>query len=351
MTTSKPKKKRASSKGKRAATPPPTAASTREDSGLEHVNPAEVPLLDVTVAIHEPVPSNQKRATEVIEKLGYRIAAETGEDGILARLAGNARPQVLLCGLPGGEKLLRAALDKASDRPVVVASVPGPAATARDRAEEAEADLFVLRPHSADQLAAILSAATRLAVERDRVQALRGTEEILRERLARYGQADVTSGFQHFDFIKQFLVMELKRARRYGYSLAAVLVAIDPRKPEEPEPSTQARRKLRTRVASAIASSIRDIDLPIDYAEDRMLVFLPFTDLEGATSVGKRVAVAVRSYGSVKDGDVELGVTVSIGIAAIKPGKPVSFARLMKDAGAAVRAAQLKGGGRIVVRK
>jgi len=42
---------------------------------------------------------------------------------------------------------------------------------------------------------------------------------------------------------------------------------------------------------------------------------------------------------------------VSIGIAALKEGKPVSFARLMRDATSALKAAQLRGGDQVVVRK
>src|SRR5690606_31233972 len=107
----------------------------------------------------------------------------------------------------------------------------------------------------------------------------------------------------------------------------------------------------RARVASAIKACVRDVDVAVDYAEDRMLVFLPHTDLAGAERVGKRIARAVATYGAVADGDRTARATVSIGIAASKQGKPVSFARLMRDAGVAVRAAQLQGGGRVVVRK
>jgi len=39
-----------------------------------------------------------------------------------------------------------------------------------------------------------------------------------------------------------------------------------------------------------------------------------------------------------------------VGIAALKPGKQVSFAKLVRDASMALRAAQLKGGARVVVK-
>jgi PleD family two-component response regulator len=92
--------------------------------------------------------------------------------------------------------------------------------------------------------------------------------------------------------------------------------------------------------------------LPVDYADDRFLVFLPYTDLAGAEHVGNRIAKAVRSFGTLSDSEGrECRVSVSVGIAAARPGKPLSFARIMRDASAAVRASQLKGGGQVVVRK
>jgi len=210
--------------------------------------------------------------------------------------------------------------------------------------------VLITRPEEdAHALAAALRAAMTIADERAKVRALSSSEAMLRERLLRYGQADAETGFRHFDFFRQLLVMEIKRAKRYGYPLAACLIALDPWMRGEPPP--EVNRALRSRVSAAISSCIREIDLPVDLNEDRFLAFLPYTDLEGAERVGERIAHAVRSFGTVRGGDEDYQLSVSVGIAATRPGKPVSFARLMRDATSAVRAAQLKGGGQVVVRK
>jgi len=96
---------------------------------------------------------------------------------------------------------------------------------------------------------------------------------------------------------------------------------------------------------------MRDIDLPVDLAEDRFLAFLPYTDIDGAERVGRRIAAAVRSCEPVMDDSRSYRVSVSVGIAALKPGGPVGVAKIMRDASMAVRAAQLKGGGRVVVKR
>jgi diguanylate cyclase (GGDEF)-like protein len=307
----------------------------------------KVTRLDVTVGVHEPTPTHAKRAREVVKGLGYRLAAESSEDALLDRIRGPKRPEVILIGSRGSETFIDACHDLGSASPVVILAMSGPASGARERFEHSGADLFVLRPHSKDSLAAILTAAASLAEERRRLHAHRASEEQLRERLLRYGEADAATGFQHFDFFKKVLVTELKRAKRYNYPLAACLIALDPSDDDMPASIVRA---LRTRAALAVASCIRDIDIPVDFAEDRFLVFLPYTDLDGAERVGRRIAESVARDGNVEDDEFIYHISVSIGIAALPQGT-VSFARLMRDSNAALRAAQLKGGGRVVVRR
>ena len=169
-----------------------------------------------------------------------------------------------------------------------------------------------------------------------------------RARLLRHGEADPTTGFPHFEFFKKLLVIELKRARRYGYTLAACLVSMDAA--QLGGISASAQKAIQADIARRLRSVIRDIDLPVDYADGKFLVFLPYTDLAGAQKVGARLEAAVRGD-TVRDGDRTLSVTISVGISALKPGRAVSFARLIRDASLALRAAQLKGGGRVVVKE
>ena len=197
----------------------------------------------------------------------------------------------------------------------------------------------------------MLHAAERIAAREQRVRALVGSEELLRERMKRFGQSDLATNFFHMEFFERVLVMELKRARRYGYSLAACLVGLDAWL-DEPPPPPPVAVTLRSQVANAIAAIVRDIDMPVDLAEDRMLVFLPYADLDGAVRVGKRIAASVARLSEAIDGEGRRWrSTVSIGIAALKQGKPVSFARLMREATSALKAAHLRGGAQVVVRK
>ncbi len=342
MTRRKQTKRGSTSGGKRAST------SRAGRSSRASVDPAAG---RVRVAVFESAKSHVERARSSVTGLGYQLLPETEAADIVTCIASDAPPDVVLVGDPGGDEVLAACRDRTDGRPVSILALAGPAASAGQRCAEAGADLYALRPHSRDSLAPPLHAARGLIAERQRLDELRATEEILRARLRRYGEADAATGLQHFDFFRQLLIMELKRAKRYRYSLAACLVALDPWPADHPEPSPEAARLVRTRVASAIVSCIRDIDIPVEFADDRFLAFLPYTDLAGAEQVGRRIAAAVKKSGGVRVAGDEIAQTVSVGISALRPGKPVSFARLMRDASAAVRAAQLKGGGRVVVRR
>ena len=302
------------------------------------------------VAVFDATNANRKRAADVCRQLGCDVFDSGDAAAVIERLRGDAMPDVALIGLPSGHSIVGAARALGFRRPVLVVTLPGPAETAAERCDQAGADLFAVRPLDADALAAVIRAARVIERERRRVATLIGNETLLRERLAKAGARDDATGLQHFSYFQTYLVTELKRAKRYGYSLAAVLVSVDSLGGED-APSAEAARRLRSRVASAIKACIREVDVAVDYADDRMLVFLPYTDLPGAEHVGKRIARAVAEYGAIEDGDRTLRAVVSVGISASKEGKPVSFARLMRDAGAAVRAARLQGGGRVVVRK
>ena len=324
------------------APPPPEPAETAAPT------PELPPLPELSVAVFETGPSNQKRAVDVISKLGYTALDTRRDNGKLRRMArAKSPPDVAIIGLPGGEAEI-VALRELDSRPLIVATVPGPAESARERALGAGADLFLVRPHAKDNLSMLLAACAELTRTRTALVEASAAERDLRERLSRFGEPDKATGFQHFEFFQRLLVIELKRAKRYGYSLAAALIEIDEL---DAELGPVDARRLRERVAAAITSNIRDIDIPVEHVDGRVLIFLPYTDLEGATEVGNRVVKAVRKLGRLETEDGVLRATISVGISALRAGQPISFARLMKDANQALRAASLKGGNRVVVRQ
>jgi PleD family two-component response regulator len=322
--------------------PPPAEARAVERAGAR------------TVLVFESARGNGRRVDDLLRSLGYRVHLPGSSDEAAALLVGDVQIEVVVLGMPGGEGLVRAVQDGRRRRPLaLIVAASSDTAHALGLVEKHGADSFVLRPYKRDAMAAVLRAATVVVDER---RARFGLERELgdeRTRRARSGEADPHSGFYHFDFFKRVLVLELKRARRHGYALATALVALDRTSPggapsgapsEAPgrnvDPAVRADQLAH--VAQAVRAVVRDIDLPVDYGAGRLLVFLPYTDLAGAERVGKRIEAAVRQ--------APIGATVSVGIAALRAGASVSFAKLVRDATLALRAAELKGGGRVVVK-
>jgi len=290
------------------------------------------------------------RARQAITNLGYRLATEATADAIERRCLGENPPDLLIVSLPEGQDLVDR-IKTVPRPPIIMGSLAGPPATARERFAAFDVPLYAVRPHSVESLGPVVHAAGMLVRSRDRIAAMRSTEDRLRERLHQTGHSGNVTGFQHFEFFKRILVLELKRAKRYGYSIAVCLIAPDSL-PDDVgrQTATTLKEKLARKVAAAITKSIRDIDIPVDYADDRMLLFLPYTDSAGAQEVGERVLQIVRSSVHTKERDKQVQMTVSIGIAGLVEGKELSFARLIKDASTALKAAQLKGGNRVVNR-
>lgn len=301
----------------------------------------------ISLLLCEPGKPNQKRAEELARGFGYRLLlAETVADA-LKLVRADTPPELVLAGLPDGEPVLHAVRELAGDRPSTIVALSGESHEGHEACERTGADTFVLRPYRRDALGAVLRAATALRGERRRAVRLESDLARERARLLRYGESDPRTGFPHFEFFKKLLELELKRSRRYGYSLAVCLVCVD--EPPLEALSRVARGNVYVAVARRLRGVIRDIDLPVDYADGHFLVFLPYTDLAGARRVGQRVVEIVASA-PFEDGPRRLVATCSVGLSALKPGRQVSFARLIRDANMALRAAQLKGGGRLVAK-
>lgn len=299
-------------------------------------------LREISVAVFEATDAHRQRASTILSALGHRVveqaefsAVDPGPHGSSPGTDSGLGADAIIVGFPGGARTVASALALGVTRPILVAALSGEPRTMAKRASAAGCDLFVPRPHSRDSLAQAMAAADALGRARERVAMLESAEAVLSEKLQRLAGADAETGLHPFEFFQRLLVMELKRARRYRYPLAACLVSVDSWPPAAANDS--ARDELRVRAAQALTACIRDVDLPVELGGDRFLVFLPYTSQEGADRVGERITGAMNLA-------LSGGGDVSVGIAAIEPGpgQPVSFARLIGAASAALRVAQGK---------
>jgi diguanylate cyclase (GGDEF)-like protein len=291
-----------------------------------------------SVLVIEPSRAARDRAGKLIEELGYeaRLAADVLEAHALFDQAG-----AVLAAHPHAAEIYPRL--RATGTPLIAAfptKIGMPAETAR----EIGADAFVHRPYKIDALAVALYAANMARMLRDRANRAELALSELSER-AKSEKDKSKSNLLHIDLFKTLLPLEIRRARRHGYPIAICIVTLDPL------PNAQ---QLSPDIAAAceplLRGAVRDVDLLVRYGDGRFLVFLPHTGGSGADTVGKRIVSQIRSC-SFRAAGVDLTVTASVGIASPKTGTMPSFSRLIREAHTALRAAQLKGGDRAIVRQ
>jgi diguanylate cyclase (GGDEF)-like protein len=292
------------------------------------------PLFTQPVVILEPSANHRLKLLELCGELGYvtqpaidTLSAQAFLDGAGAVIAAHPYAADLYTRL------------RSEGLPFIVSFLSReklPAQLARD----VGADAYLTHPYRRDPVALALYAASGARLHRDR--AVRA--ELALADVSGVQRREERSGLLHIDLFKTLLPLEIRRARRHGYPVAICVVSLDPLPNAE-----QVSEDVVTACEPLVRSAVRDVDLTVRYGDGRFLVFLPHTDERGAEAVGKRIVQAVRDT-RLRSGGVTRMVTASVGIAAPRDGKPPSFARLIRDAHAAVKAAQLKGGDRAILR-
>ena len=156
--------------------------------------------------------------------------------------------------------------------------------------------------------------------------------------------AAVSAQDRDFEFFKRFLLMEVKRSRRYRYPVAFMLVELDGWAARASAMSAAAKTHALAEFLNAVSSGLRDIDLAMPSSQDRALVFLPHTPREGALIVAERLRARVAKMKGLSE------ATASVGVASFAGGQvktQISFGSLMKDASDALKRAQAAGGDKV----
>jgi diguanylate cyclase (GGDEF)-like protein len=299
---------------------------------VEDVVPA--PVIPRAVLLIDPETTSRKRGADALRALGFqpRVASDVFEahsliDATYAVVAAHPAAAAIY------PRLRSAGI-------AFVGSFTARAGKPTQLAQQIGADAYVTRPYKRDQLGPALYAAAGARLLRER---LRRAELALAD-LAGVRHEDEHTGLLHIDLFKTLLPLEIRRARRHGYPIAICVVALDPL-----PNGRHLHRQVGLACEPLLRDAVRDVDLAVRYGEGRFLVFLPHTNGRGAEAVGRRIVAQLRGCHFQGDGGA-LQVTASVGIATARPGKAPSFARLVRDAHAAMKAAQLKGGDRAILR-
>ena len=289
-----------------------------------------------------------------LEAGGYNVETYGDLDGALAAFEESTFDLVVAGAEPPdrlGETLCQRIKAEVSQKlPVVLLYAPSDEDAER-RSTAAGGDGYVVAPIKKHAVLTVARGMLRIKTLLDQIDDLEKALEKARQSTGDV-PAEGTStrptvagdAVYDFDFFKKLLLMEVKRSKRYAYPISLAIVAFDGFPEVTADLGSRERGKVVGSLLAQITLCIRDIDLPVLYAEDKVLVFMPHTPRSGAMVVGGRLRDRLREHSVECEDGERIRVTGSIGIAAFEGQGTVSFGGLIKDALSAVRKAQIEGG-------
>ncbi len=261
-------------------------------------------------------------------------------------------PDVLIAAvneLFDGELLAPQVRKQAPETAIVLAYPASEVERAHDRAREVGADGFVVGPLKKHHVLGVVQAVTRLntlAAQLRELQAkFAALKNVAPSRTLKIKPSQVGVNAPDEAFFKKYMLLEVKRSKRYQYPVALLVVSLDDLRDALGEAAPEFQRAaIRAESLEVLSTLLRDIDVAMPFAEDKYLLFLPHTPLKGATVVAERVVKKLKTLDSFPNG------TVSVGVASFDPATgnkdQVSFGGLVREATAALTRAQAGGGDR-----
>lgn len=165
--------------------------------------------------------------------------------------------------------------------------------------------------------------------------------ELARQKIGMMATHDELTGVPNRRHFMEVAQREWERARRYGNDAALLLVDADHFRRVNDRHGHLCGDELLRRIALSALGSLRHPDLLARSGGEELVVFLPQTDPLGALDVAERIRLRVQSLRLVWQG-LEVGTTVSIGVAPLRPEQD-SLDAMLQEADAALCAAKADG--------
>ena len=132
----------------------------------------------------------------------------------------------------------------------------------------------------------------------------------------RLSQTDDLTKLHNARYLRQFLLNEIRRARRYGSSVAALFLDLDDFKQINDVYGHLVGSHVLMEMAAVILSSIRDTDAVARYGGDEFVIVLPDTGTELAGQVAERIRAKITRHMFNGGRRLQLPLTASFGVAA-----------------------------------
>jgi diguanylate cyclase (GGDEF)-like protein len=175
-----------------------------------------------------------------------------------------------------------------------------------------------------------------------------------RARLLRAGITDFLTGWHNRRYLQQRMKEELARAQRRGATIACLMIDIDRFKGINDGYGHLAGDVALKEIAQRIESKIRSMDTAARFGGDELAVLLPESNAAEAAKLGERIRECIAASPVALSAEIERTLTVSVGVAAVAPGRHEADLkavadRLIADADAALYRAKAMGRNRVQV--
>jgi len=175
---------------------------------------------------------------------------------------------------------------------------------------------------------------------------------INRTRLLRAGITDFLTGWHNRRYLQQRLKEELARAQRRAGSIACLMLDIDRFKSINDGYGHLAGDSALKEVAHRVESQIRSMDTAARFGGDELAILLPDASAAEAATLAERIREVIAAVPFALTAQIERVLTVSVGVAAVSPGRHVTDLkavadRLLADADAALYRAKALGRNRV----
>lgn len=166
---------------------------------------------------------------------------------------------------------------------------------------------------------------------------------LLHSELERLSVTDRLTELYNHGYFHQRLEEEIRRAERFGHTLALIMLDIDDFKVfNDTYGHPRGDRVLQT-VSEVIRSNLREMDVAARYGGEEFVVVLPETESAGACAVAERIREGVEAAEFIgAEGIPPVRKTISVGVAAY-PEHASTAGRLIEAADRAMYVAKREG--------
>jgi len=173
-----------------------------------------------------------------------------------------------------------------------------------------------------------------------------------RARLLRAGITDFLTGWHNRRYLQQRLKEELARAQRRAGSIACLMIDIDHFKGINDGYGHLAGDNALKEIANRVETQIRSMDTAARFGGDELAILLPEANVADAALLAERIREVIAAVPFALNPQIMRTLTVSVGVAAVAPGRhemdlKAVADRLLADADAALYRAKALGRNRV----